>query len=99
MTEFFDVIHFHIKSVWLTEFLFKRIDSVNFKLLFQPAHNATAAEKSSKEVKCYPCKWFVTDLKYQKRNTEAETPTRNVKRQCPSSRARMSYMSPASQVK
>ena len=99
MTEFFDVIHFHIKSVQLTEFPFKRIDSVNCKFLFQLAHSATVAEKLSKEVKCYPCKRLVTDLKHQKRNTEAETPTRKVKRQRPSSQARMSYMSPASQAK
>ena len=99
MNDYYEVIRFHIKSVHLTEFPFKRIDSVNCKLLFQLAHNATAEEKSLKEVKCYPCKRLVFDLEHQKRRTALETPTRKVKRQHPSSRARMSYMSPASQAK
>lgn len=99
MNDYYEVIRFHIKSVRITEFPFKWIDSVNCTLLFQLAHNATAEEKSLKEVKCYPCKCLVSDLEHQKRRTASETPTRKVKRQHPSSRARMSYMSPASQTK
>ena len=99
MSDYYEVIRFHIKSVRITEFPFKRIDSVNCTLLFQLAHNTTAEEKSLKEVKCYPCKRLVSNLEHQKRRTASETPTRKVKRQHPSSRARMSYMSPASQTK
>jgi len=72
---------------------------VNCSLLFHLAHNAKMEEKSSKEVRCYPCKNLVLYLKHQKRRTSAETPTRKTKRQRPSSRARMSHMSPASQAK
>ena len=99
MAEYYEKIRFHIKSVRLTEFPFTRVDSVNCKLLFQLAHNATAEEKSSAEVKCYPCKRLVSDLERQKRRTSEETPTRKTKRQDPSSRARLSYMSPDSRAK
>jgi len=99
MREYYDVIRFHIKSVRLTEFPFQRVDSVNCKLLFELAHNASKEQKDSKEVRCRPCTRLVTDLEHQKRRTTAETPTRKVKRQHPSSRARLSFMSPASQAK
>ncbi|XP_065894808.1 uncharacterized protein [Dysidea avara] len=99
MSEYNKTIRFHLKKVRLTTFPFKRVDSVDCSLLFQLAHNATKEEKSSKEVKCYPCKSLLLYLKHQKRRTSSETPTRKTKRQQPSSRARMSYMSPASQAK
>ena len=99
MENYYEVIRFHIKSVRQTNFPFKRIDSRNCKLLFKLAHNATIEEKFSTEVKCSPCKRLVTDLERQKRRTGAETPTRHTKRQRPSSRARTSYMSPASKAK
>ena len=63
------------------------------------ARNASKEQKDSQEVRCGPCTRLVTDLEYQKRRTAAETPTRKVKRQHPSSQARLSFMSPASQVK
>ena len=66
-----------IKSARVTEFPFFHVDSVNCKLLFKLAHNATREEKDAKEVKCYPCKRLVTDLEHQKRWTSAETPTRD----------------------
>ena len=56
ISDYYEVIRFHIKSVRITEFPFKRINSVNCTLLFHLTHNATAEEKSLKEVKCYPCK-------------------------------------------
>ena len=42
---------------------------------------------------------MVRHLEHQKMRTLKETPTRKAKRQCPSSRVRLSYMSPASQAK
>ena len=72
MKNYYEVIRFHIKSVRLTDFPFKRIDSINCKLLFKLAHNATMEEKLSNEVKCSSCKRLVTDLEHQKRWTEAE---------------------------
>ena len=95
--EFHDVFRFHIKSVWITDFPFHRVDSVNCKLLFQLAHNATESERSAEEVRCSACKRLTSDLNHQKKRTAAETPMQRIKRQNPSSRARLSYMSPASQ--
>lgn len=68
-------------------------------MFIEVAHNATTVEKESSELKCYPCKRLVTDLEHQKRKTAAETPTRKIKHQRPSSRAKLSYMSPANQAR
>ena len=99
MKDFYEVIRFHLKSVRLTDFPFCRVDSVKCDLLFELAHNATKEEKDAVEVKCYSCKRLVRDLERQIKRTTAETPTRKTKRQNPSSRARLSYMSPSSQAK
>lgn len=54
-------------------------------------------EKAASEMKCSPCKRLVHDLNLQRKRTLAESPGRRIKRQCPSSKARLQYMSPASQ--
>ena len=99
MTEYYECIRFHIKSVRLSEFPFQRVDSQRCSLLFELVHNASKAEKEASDVVCYPCKRLVRDLEHQKKRTAAETPTKKIKRQQPSSKARLSYMSPASQAK
>ena len=66
---------------------------------FLLAPNASAVEKKSKEVKCSACKRLVNDLNCQQRRTLKESPTRKLKRQAASSRAKLSCMSPASQQK
>lgn len=99
MTDYYECIRFHIKSARLSEFPFQRVDSQKCSLFFELAHNATKAEKEVSDVMCYPCKRLVNDLEHQKRRTAAETPTKKIKRQKPSSKARLSYMSPASQAK
>ena len=96
---YYEAIQFNIKSVQETEEPFARVDSINCKLWFQLASNATSAEKSAKEVQCSPCKRLVTDLNCQRRRTLAEGPGRKMKRQSSSSRARLTYMSLASQQK
>ena len=98
-TEYYATIRFHTKSVRRTEFPFARVDSVNCLLWFKLASNATASEKASAEVRCKHCKRLVLDLECQKRRTLSESPSRKVKRQSVSSKARLSYMSPASQLK
>ena len=98
-TEYFAVIRFHITTVRKTVFPFARVDSVNCLLWFKLARNAKASEKVSTEVRCGPCKRLITDLEWQKHNTTSESPSRKLKRQSASSRARLSYMSPASQLK
>ena len=97
--EYFDKIRFHIKTVRQTEWPFHRVNSVNCALWFLLAPNVTATEKSSKEVNCPACKRLVTDLDCQCRRTLSKSPARKLKRQAPSSRARLLYMSPASQQK
>lgn len=72
---------------------------MNCLLWFKLASNATANEKASAEVRCKHCKRLVLDLECQKRRTLSESPSRKVKRQSVSSKARLSYMSPASQLK
>ena len=99
ISEYYESIRYHIKSVRVTEFPFKRVDSKNCQLFFELSQNASIAEKDTKVVRCYACKRLVTDLNHQKKRTIAETPTRKIKRQNPSSRAKLSYMSPASQAK
>ena len=99
MSEYHHFIRYHIKSVRKTDFPFLQVDSKTCQLFFEVAHNATAAEKEASELKCYPCKRLVNNLEHQKRQTAKETPTRKTKCQRPSSRAKLSYMSPASQAK
>ena len=96
--EYHKIIRFHIKSVQLCQFPFMRVDSNNCKLWFIPASNISAVEKSANEVKCPACKRLVHGLNCQKR-TVAESPRRKIKRQLPSSRTRLQYMSPLSQKK
>jgi len=97
LKEYHEVIQFHSKSIQYTNFPF--LDSPKCDLLFELAHNATREEKDAAEVKCYKCKHLVGYLNRQKKGTAEETPTRKAKRQRPSSRARLTYMSPASQAK
>ncbi|XP_065904955.1 uncharacterized protein [Dysidea avara] len=94
--QYHKTIRFHIKSVRQSEFPFSRVDSVNCKLWFLPASNCKVAEKDASEMKCPPCKRLVHDLNLQRKRTLEESPSRRIKRQCPSSRARLQYMSPAS---
>ena len=97
--EYYQAIRFHIKSVRQSSYPFSRVDSVNCKLLFVPAANVTVVEKEASEVKCSACKGLIHYLNLQKKRTLAESPGRKIKRQQPSSRARLQYMSPASQQK
>ena len=94
---YYEAIRFDIKSVRQTMEPFARVDSINCKLWYQLASNATSAEKCCSEVRCSACKRLVTDLDCQRRCTLAESPCRKIKRQSSSSRARLTYMSPASQ--
>ena len=97
--EYHKIIRFHIKSVRLCQFPFMRVDCINCKLWFIPASNISAVEKSANEVKCPACKRLIHDLNCQKKRTVAESPSRKIKRQHPSSRAKLQYMSPLSQKK
>ena len=89
--EYHKIICFHIKNVRLCQFPFMRVDSIICKLWFIPASNISAVEKSANEVKCPACKRLIHDLNCQKKRTVAESPSRKIKWQHPSSRANLQY--------
>ena len=66
---------------------------------FELPMNASLAAKSSAEARCSACKRHCSDLEWQLQRTAKESPSRKVKRQAASSRARLTYMSPVSQLK
>ena len=96
---YFEAIRFDIKSVRRTEAPFYRIDSVNCKMWFELPSNASVAAKNSADATCSACKRLSSDLEWQSKRTATESPSRKSKRQAASSRARLTYMSPASQLK
>jgi len=89
------MIRYHVKSVRVWERPFTRIDSENCKLWHQLNSNASENEKSSEEVLCRPCKRLRSDLNHQRRRSDV-SPARCLKRQQPSSRFKLKYLSPAS---
>ena len=78
---------------------FQRVDSVNCMLWYQLPMNAPLVDKHAKEVLCSSCKRLKSDLDWQRKQTMCESPSRRLKRQASSSKAKLSYMSPASQAK
>ena len=97
--EYYEVIRFDLKSIRKSSTPFCHIDSVNCKLWFILAPNASARDKTASEVLCSTCKRLLSDLEWQKKRTLSESPSRKVKWQAASSRARLTYMSPYSQQK
>ena len=93
------MIRFHLKSVRYRTTPFQRVDSVNCVLWFKPPVNGPLSEKSLKEVMCSACKRLKLDLDWQRKRTLCESPSRKIKRQAASSKAKLTYMSPASQFK
>ena len=75
------------------------MDSIDCKLWFEVPANAPLTAKSSVKVTCKACKRLISDLDWQLKCTIDESPLAKVKRQAASSRARLTYMSPASQTK
>ena len=96
---YYDVLRFHCKTARRTEAPFYHVDSVNCKMWFELPMNASLEAKSSAEAKCSACKRLCSNLEWQLQRTKKESPSKKVKRQTASSRARLTYMSPASQLK
>ena len=92
------VIRYHLKSVRYCAVPFRHVDSLNCKLWYKLPMNAPLVDKHAKEVMCSSCKRLKTDLKWQRKRT-LRSPSRKIKRQASSSKAKLSYMSPASQSK
>ena len=59
---YFEVIHFHIKSVRYTESPFYRVESVHCNWLFVLPSNAPVADKCKTEVICSACKTLISHL-------------------------------------
>ena len=97
--KYYQVIRYHLKSVRYSTSPFQRVDSEKCPLWFKQPAKARASEKYADEVMCSACKRLKTHLDWQLKRTMAESPSRKVKRQAPSSKAKLSCMSPASQLK
>lgn len=93
------VIRYHLKSVRYCMVPFQRVDSVNCVLWFQLPVNAPLSDKFANEMMCSVCKRLKSDLDWQRKRTLCESPSRRMKRQAASSKAKLTYMSPASQLK
>ena len=59
----------------------------------------TGQRSDVKEVMCSFYKRLETDLNWQRHRTMNESPSKKLKRQAPSSKAKLTYMSPASRAK
>lgn len=94
-----DIIRFDVKSVRRTTEPFDRVDSINCLMWFEIGKKARKERREANEVVCSRCVRLRCDLERQIKRTENESPSKKIKRQNPSSRARLSYMSPTSQLK
>ena len=94
-----NVIRYHLKSFKHLSTPFKRVDSVNCRLWFQLPVNSPVVDRYAKVVMCSACKRLKAYLDLQRKRTLSESPSHKIKRQAPSSKAKLKYMSPASQLK
>ena len=97
--EYKKVIRYDLKSVRRIQEPFDRVASVNCLLWFKLGKRASKERRDASEVECSKCVCLRCDLEHQKRRTENENPAKKLKRQEASSRAPLTYMSPASQSK
>lgn len=94
------VIRFHCKGVRETVEPISRVDSVGCLMWFEIGKVKVSKERrEAEELLCPNCVRMKSNLDHQVRRTVAESPSKKIKRQCPSSCARLSYMSPQSQMK
>jgi hypothetical protein len=94
-----ELIKFDIKGTRKTLEPFLHVDSTSCLLWFEIGNRASAVKKESELVLCPPCVKLKCNFEYQVRQTKSESPSKKLKRQDPSSNARLSYMSPKSQKK
>ena len=64
-----------LKSVRYSISPFHQVDSIRCALRFKLPANASLAEKSSNEFMCSACKQLRTDLNWQLKRTQAESPS------------------------
>ena len=89
---------YNIESVRVWDKHFKCVDSVNCLLWHQISSNVCRNEKICSEVLCRACKRLRADLDHQRSRSDV-SPARRLKRQQPSSRFKLKYLSPASTLK
>jgi hypothetical protein len=93
-----EIIRFDLKKVRKTTEPFLRVDSVKCLLWHELGRKASTERREASEVLCPACVRLKSDITYQQKRTEEESPSKKARRQQSSSRARLSYMSPTSQV-
>ena len=76
-----------------------RIDSNLCPMWFELSKFVSVAARESDSVLCRHCNRLKNDLAHQMKRTSLESPSKKVKRCSASSRARLTYMSPKSQLK
>ncbi len=92
-----EVIRFDLKSVHQTHEPFKRIESIHCLLWYELGKTSRRESREADAVMCSACVRLKCNLAHQMKRTEAESPSKKLKRQSTSSRARLKYMSPYSQ--
>ena len=93
-----EVIRFDIKSLRKSTEPFLRIDSVNCLLWFELGKTSSKQRRETSEVLCPSCTRLKSDISYQMKRTEEESPSKKLRRQQSSSHARLTYMSPTSNL-
>ena len=92
-----ETIRFDLKSVRRTLEPFIRIDSVSCLMWSELGKRAPRERREATEILCHSCTRLRCDLQHQMNRTTAESPSKKIQRQDPSSHARLTYMSPESQ--
>lgn len=93
------VIRYDLKGVQKTDVPFIHVESIKCLLWFQQGKTTSRDRREADSVVCPPCVRLKCDLEHQAGQSVAESPSKKVKRQQSSSRAKLSNMSPASQLK
>ena len=93
-----EIIRFDLKSVRKMSEPFLRVDSVNCLLWFELSKSSTMERRKASAVLCPPCTRLKCDIARQVSRTQEESPSAKKRRQHGSSHARLSYMSPSSQM-
>lgn len=94
-----DTIRFDLKSVRITLEPFHRIDANKCLMWTELGRTASRERREATEVLCRYCVRLRCNLNHQVRRTKDQGPSKRMKQQDPSSRARLSYMSPNNKSK
>ena len=93
-----EVIRYHLKGVRKMEIPVLRIDSILCPMWFELG-KSSSQKREAEAVLCRHCVKLKCQLDHQVKRTQAESPSKKLKRLDASSHAPLSFMSPASQLK